>query len=88
MIHTWTSFQLEARLDSGDGGDDGSVRHDGPVHIHLLGGGNRGADWQSVVGAARLFCFHILQLEEAAERKKILKKTQQQMEFSFSRYLS
>lgn len=70
FVHTWTSFQLESRLESRDGGDDGSVWHDGSVHIHFLGGGNRGADWQSVMGAARLFCFHIQQLEEPAGKKK------------------
>ena len=62
FAHTWTSLQLQSRLDSRDCGDDGSVRHDGPVHIHFLGGGNRRAGWQSIMGAGRLF--HIQQLEE------------------------
>lgn len=40
---TWTAIQFESRLDSGDGGDNGSVWHDGSVHVDLLGGGERGA---------------------------------------------
>lgn len=40
---TWTAIQFESRLDGRDGGDDGSVWHDGPVHVDLLGGGERGA---------------------------------------------
>lgn len=40
---TWTAFQFESRLNSGDSGDDGSIWHDGSVHVDFLGGGERGA---------------------------------------------
>lgn len=67
---TWAPFHLESGLDGGDGGDDGSVRHDGSVHVHFLGGGNGGADGQGVVGAARLLCFHVQQLEGAGTKRE------------------
>lgn len=58
---TWTAVQFQSRLDGGDRGDDGSVWHDGSVHVHFLGGGVEGTKWQSIAG---LLCFHIQQLEE------------------------
>lgn len=68
-MFTWTAFQFESRLDGCDSGDDGSIRHDGSVHINFLGGCEWGAKWQSIVGAARLLCFQIQQLEESKNNK-------------------
>lgn len=63
-LSTWTAVQFESRLDGGDRGYDGSIRHDGSVHVDFLTRGEGGTKWQSIVGAAWLFCFHIHQLEE------------------------
>ena len=38
---------------SGNHGDDGSVRHDGAVHVHLLGRGQRAAERRGAVTPAR-----------------------------------
>lgn len=40
---TWTAIEFKSGLDRRDGGDNGSVWHDGSVHINFLGGGERGA---------------------------------------------
>lgn len=40
---TWTAIEFKSGLDRRDGGDDGSVWHDGSVHVNFLGGGERGA---------------------------------------------
>lgn len=59
---TWTAIHLQSGLDGCHGGDDGSVWHDGAIHIHLLGRGERGAQQQGIVGARRLLGFYVQQL--------------------------
>lgn len=66
---TRAAIEFHSRLDGSDGGDDGPVWHDGSVYVHFLGGGERGADWQSIVGTAQLLCFYVQQLSERKDKK-------------------
>lgn len=36
---TWAAFHFKSRLDSCHSGDDGSIWHDGSIHVDFLGGG-------------------------------------------------
>lgn len=36
---TWAAVKFKSRLDGRNSGDDGSIWHDGSVHIDFLGGG-------------------------------------------------
>lgn len=60
---TWAAFHFKSWLDSCHSGDDGSIWHDGSVHVDFLGGGEWGTKWQSIVGIASLLCFSVQQLE-------------------------
>lgn len=67
---TWTALHLEPRLDGGDGGDDGSVWHDGAIHVNLLGRGERGAQQQGIVGTGGLLGLQQLQLRNVEVKRK------------------
>lgn len=60
---TWTALQFQSGLDRRYSGDDGSIRHDGSVHVDFFGGGERGARWW-----AEFLSFHIEQLSGLSKK--------------------